>query len=790
MCVNLLTETNNCGVCGKACQAPAVCANGACTTTCAAGTQKCGETCVNLTTDAANCGVCGKMCDAGVPCYGGVCGCPEGVLFCAGQCFDPKSDAQHCGTCQNACTGGAGCVDGKCACGVGEQLCGTECSNLNSPQHCGSCEKKCAVGEICAVTSCIPSTQPCPAGLTRCGDACVDLQTTAGACGSCNTKCAVGQACSAGVCGCPAGKSACGTSCVDLTSSSLNCGVCGKTCTSGQSCQAGQCKCADATDVVCDGACADVKSDANHCGDCATKCMGGLPCTDGKCACPAGEKLCGGACVNTDGAAAHCGSCEVACPMGESCQAGKCSGAIGDACTSTLATGISIDSISMYQVGKIPLMAAGAAVAKDQRPADIIQGKPGRVRAFVTLGNGWVNRTVSARLLLTNGDLKSNYFSKRNVTAASTENSLATTFNFDVKGEDITSTTRYAVEIVECDAAPAGGTLGKPRYPAADNEELITRKTGPVKIRFIPLNANGKTAATDAARLDAYKAYVSLMYPSSGIEYTVGDPLTISGTVSAQGNGWGEALDQVSALHEKDNAPADTYYYGLFQPTDKISQYCQGGCVAGIGYVTETNSFYRHQRAALGLSYGDGTSAETLAHEVGHNHGRPHSPCGGAAEPDPKYPYKGALIGWWGYQAPEKLHNPQTATDIMGYCDNVWISDYTYNLLADRVAYLNGAQREVPPPGGMQHFLFLLTDMNGPRWGVDRPAPRYPNGTPEAADILDANGNVVATTTVYRTPTDHLSGALILVPDPEPGWHAVQVAGEVPLPFGARTYSQ
>jgi hypothetical protein len=429
------------------------------------------------------------------------------------------------------------------------------------------------------------------------------------------------------------------------------------------------------------------------------------------------------------------------------------------------------------------------AVPKDKRPADIIQGKAGRVRVFVKLESGWVNRTVSARLLLTNGDVKSNYFSKRNVTQASTENSFATTFNFDVKAEDFTDSTRYAVEIVECDGTPAG-TPGKARFPASDNQELVTRKTGTVKVRFSPLNANGKTAATDTARLDAYKAYMALMYPTSGVEYTIGSPLAISQTVSAQGSGWSEALDQISNLHEQDNAGADTYYYGLFQPTDNIGQYCGGGCVAGIGFVTNTQSFARHQRVALGLSYADITSAQTMAHEVGHNHGRPHSPCGGAADPDPAYPYQGALIGWWGFEAPEKLHNPATDTDIMGYCKNQWVSDYTYRLLTDRVAFLNGSAREVPPPGGMRHFLFLLTDVDGPRWGIERPAPRYPSGEPELANVLDANGQVLTSVTVYRTPLDDLNGGLLLVPDPEPGWHAIQIKGEVPLPFGATNSSQ
>jgi hypothetical protein len=793
VCVDLQSASDNCGMCGVACTAPAVCANGNCNTACAEGYTKCGDSCTNLAMDSAHCGSCEKVCEAGVPCYGGVCGCPEGVLFCQGQCYDPKSDAAHCGNCETACAGGQGCVDGVCQCAVGEQLCGTECSNLNTPQHCGSCEKVCNAGEICAAGTCIPGTQPCPNGLTRCGDSCVDLQTASSTCGSCDIKCPAAQACAGGMCGCPSGKAACGTSCVDLSTSSLHCGSCTTTCTAGQSCQAGQCKCAEATNIVCDNACVDPQNNPNYCGNCTTKCMGGLPCTDGVCKCPDGETLCDGACLSTDSTAEHCGGCDMPCPVGESCLAGKCSGAIGDSCSSTLAVGISLTSIAVYQAGKIPIMEEDAAVPEGERPADIIVGKPARIRAFVKLESGWANRTVSARLLLTNGDLTPSYFSKRNVTQGSSENSFATTFNFDVKGEDITATTRYAVEIVECDGTPAG-TPGKARFPEADNLELLTRLTGLLKLRFIPLNANGRTAATDTARLDLYKAYMAAMYPTSTVEYTVGNPLNINQTISAQGSGWGEALDQVSNLHESDNAPADVYYYGLFQPSDMIGQFCGGGCVAGIGYVAGSSNNARHQRASLGLSYGNASSARTLAHEIGHNHGRPHAPCGGAAGPDQNYPsdaaHAGAKIGWWGFEQPEKLHDPAVATDIMGYCNNQWVSEYTYGLMANRIALLNGNMRVLPSTEPMQHFLFLLTDVTGPRWGAYRPNARHPSGEPELADILDAAGSVITQVTVYRTPTDHLGGALLLVPDPEPGWHAIQIQGEVPLAFGASGQSQ
>ncbi|MBC8074691.1 MAG: hypothetical protein H7Y32_01335 [Chloroflexales bacterium] len=784
-CVSLSASNDHCGACGTACTAPAVCANGMCSDSCADGFTKCGDACADLAKDSAHCGSCELACESGQPCVGGVCGCPEQSLFCEGQCFDPMSSSQHCGNCATACMGGMACVDGACACPEGEQLCGSECSALNTPDHCGTCEQTCDAGESCSAGVCGVG---CANGLTACGAACVNLQTTPSACGSCDIECAAGQVCAGGVCACPDGKTLCGGACVDTATSSLHCGACAAPCTVGQSCQAGSCRCPVGA-IICDNACTNAQTDVNHCGNCSTRCMGGLPCTNGVCECPAGETLCAGACLSTDSTAEHCGACGVACPTGESCVAGQCSGAIGDACTNTLAVGISIREIAVYQAGKIPVMQGGNAVAAGARPAAIIQSRPARVRVFVDLESGWASRVVSARLLLTNGDLTPSYFAKRTVSQASTENSFATTFNFDVTPEDITATTRYAVEIVECDGTPAG-TPGRARFPASADQALETRRTGPLKIRFIPLNANGRTAASDTPRLQIYRDYLARMFPSTLVEYTLGGTLNISQTISAQGDGWSPALDQLQNLHESDGAANDVYYYGLFQPTDTINQYCQGGCVAGIGYVTGGNSNGRHNRVSLGLSYANKDSAETMAHEIGHNHGRPHSPCGGPDDPDPAFPHAGGRIGWWGYEAPEALHNPANDTDIMGYCGNQWVSDYVYRLFTDRVALLNGVQRELPPAGPMQHFLFLLTDIHGPRWGVERKAPRYPSGEPEQANVLDANGNLLTTVTVYRTRTDHLDGAVILVPYPEPGWHAIQVAGAVPLSFGSSSSSR
>ena len=70
-----------------------------------------------------------------------------------------------------------------------------------------------------------------------------------------------------------------------------------------------------------------------------------------------------------------------------------------------------------------------------------------------------------------------------------------------------------------------------------------------------------------------------------------------------------------------------------------------------------------------------------LAHEEGHNFGRQHSPCGGVANPDPNYPYAGGLIGvpgWDAFAASGNLKTSADHHDVMTYCSNLWVSDYTY----------------------------------------------------------------------------------------------------------------
>ena len=76
-CINLQTDVNNCGACGRPSPAHAnatvTCVNCVPGFTCNVGYTLCAGSCVNLANDSNNCGSCGRTCPAGHFCVNGVC---------------------------------------------------------------------------------------------------------------------------------------------------------------------------------------------------------------------------------------------------------------------------------------------------------------------------------------------------------------------------------------------------------------------------------------------------------------------------------------------------------------------------------------------------------------------------------------------------------------------------------------------------------------------------------------------------------------------------------------------
>ncbi len=80
---------------------------------CATGQTLCGSLCVNLLTDVNNCGGCGVTCIAGQFCSQGFC-CGGTQVVCGTQCVDLQTDPQNCGVCGFQCINGLACVQATC----------------------------------------------------------------------------------------------------------------------------------------------------------------------------------------------------------------------------------------------------------------------------------------------------------------------------------------------------------------------------------------------------------------------------------------------------------------------------------------------------------------------------------------------------------------------------------------------------------------------------------------------------------------------------------------------------
>ena len=73
-------------------------------------------------------------------------------------------------------------------------------------------------------------------------------------------------------------------------------------------------------------------------------------------------------------------------------------------------------------------------------------------------------------------------------------------------------------------------------------------------------------------------------------------------------------------------------------------------------------------------------NASVVAHELGHNQGLLHAPCGNPSWSDPVYPYPSGSIGAWGYDRETGRLVFPSSPDLMSYCGPEWISDYHFTL--------------------------------------------------------------------------------------------------------------
>lgn len=426
------------------------------------------------------------------------------------------------------------------------------------------------------------------------------------------------------------------------------------------------------------------------------------------------------------------------------------------------APGVTIDQIAIYQGVKRTLVVGGEPVDSD---VPLIAGRDALVRVFYSTDDDYDGGEVGARLELGDAVVESTPYV---LLGSSSDDDLRTTVNIEVDGADVGDVLDWSVQLVQ---EATGEDNPSARYPESGTVSLeADGEVNVLRIVIAPFAYNfdgsGRIPDTSPEQIDRIRETFLKLYPVSDVELTIRDPQPWSSEILPTGEGWVGPGISLLGFRNADSAPDDVYYYGMFNPTETIGEFCQLGCLLGVTLLNDEpeDAGSVSLRLALGVGFTEQAPA-VAAHEIGHAHGRAHAPCGPPGNPpdgpDPDYPYDDGSIGVWGYDIVEGELHPPTDSDVMSYCDDQWVSDFTYGALHRRGQNVNeGWSLPLPP----QTWDVIVVDgSGGATWATSTERTRGVSGEPVEVTLLAAGGAPTAATGRF-VRYDHLPGGWLLVP--------------------------
>ena len=320
--------------------------------------------------------------------------------------------------------------------------------------------------------------------------------------------------------------------------------------------------------------------------------------------------------------------------------------------------------------GEPPAAYLVQAVQSRAHPVPLVAGEDALLRVFVTgaMETAEGIPEVRARFFL-NGAARHVVDIPRSPTPIPTEvdeGDLAMSANAEIPGHLVRPGLEMVVEI-----DPGGvldASLGVPRRIPQDGRLAVEVREMPVlDLTVIPFlwRSDPDSAIIGLVEGMAADPEGHALLEDTHVLLPVGDiDVTARAPVASTSNSVFDLLAQTEAIRVLEGGGG--HYKGMMS-----GGFAVWGGVAHLG----------------GRSSVSGPNSGTIAHELGHNMGLRHAPCGGAGGPDPSFPYPDGTIGAWGYDFRSGLLVSAARRDHMTYCDPTWTSDYHFtNALSHRLS--------------------------------------------------------------------------------------------------------
>lgn len=397
-------------------------------------------------------------------------------------------------------------------------------------------------------------------------------------------------------------------------------------------------------------------------------------------------------------------------------------------------------------INKAPeLLITGLEISQSIQDANnevpLVANRPTVVRVYTSTssGNSVANTSVTLTATRSGTPLTPVTSNTQTASGASNRADLGSTFNVTLPADWLSGTVQITARI----SGQSGGSYG---------EQVTFNSVPTLNVVIVPINytqvgASGGNGFYAAPTNEQISDWMMRAYPLSNMNVTLrSTPYSFTGNLRDSGSEWSRLLSETRSLKNSDGAPSSTVYYAYINFGTGCSDTwfnCSGG-IAGIGFIGLRVSVGIHN---LPPGFGLEATGELAGHEIGHNFGRLHAPCGVSG--DDNYPYPGASIGEYGLDGIGgvlELYNPGTYVDMMSYCPNQWVSDYTYEALyVDQVN--NGAFVWAPQEESLLIGGAVAADGRvslDPVYFAPATAVSPQNGLYNI-DLLDNAGNIIAT---------------------------------------------